>query len=310
MNRHELVKAARLYYVEGVNLTQIASRLRVSPATVSRMLGEARRSGIVEIRINDEHADSSELEIAVERRYSLSECLVVAISDGATARYRRVAGKVAGILSRIVGPGSLVGVSWGQTLKSVAEHLSFDRAPGADAVPILGAMGTVETGIYPNAIAREFAGRLGGKSYLVNVPAIVDSATVRKSIEPETSARHARNKWSKVSTVLLSVSGLGADASVSKYRIIQSDELRTLRKSGVVCATNFTMLDEDGHEVASAFRDRLFGMGLDDLLAVRNRIVIAFGENKVHAMRAALRGGIATILVTDVESAHALADDD
>ena len=46
-------RAARLYYVDELNQAAIADRLTVSRPTVSRLLAEARRVGIVQITVHD-----------------------------------------------------------------------------------------------------------------------------------------------------------------------------------------------------------------------------------------------------------------
>jgi DNA-binding transcriptional regulator LsrR (DeoR family) len=48
-----LLAAARLYYLEGQSQADIATRMGTSRSNVSRMLTEAQKQGIVEIRIND-----------------------------------------------------------------------------------------------------------------------------------------------------------------------------------------------------------------------------------------------------------------
>ena len=57
-----LVAAARLYYVEGRSQAEVADALQTSRSNVSRMLTEAQKQGIVEIRINDPAGRVHELE--------------------------------------------------------------------------------------------------------------------------------------------------------------------------------------------------------------------------------------------------------
>ena len=52
--RELLIKAARMYFLDNRSQDDIARVLETSRSNVSRMLGAARRLGIVEIRIEDE----------------------------------------------------------------------------------------------------------------------------------------------------------------------------------------------------------------------------------------------------------------
>jgi deoxyribonucleoside regulator len=47
-----LAEVARLYYLNHLTQQHIAERLRVSRSKVSRMLSEARASGLVDIRVH------------------------------------------------------------------------------------------------------------------------------------------------------------------------------------------------------------------------------------------------------------------
>ncbi len=51
--REALVKAARMYFLDGCSQQEIAAALGTSRSNVSRMLAAARHQGIVEIRIVD-----------------------------------------------------------------------------------------------------------------------------------------------------------------------------------------------------------------------------------------------------------------
>ena len=49
----QMAEAARLYYLHRHSVDEVARALQVSPATVSRLLRDARDQGIVEIRVRD-----------------------------------------------------------------------------------------------------------------------------------------------------------------------------------------------------------------------------------------------------------------
>jgi deoxyribonucleoside regulator len=302
----QLAKIARLYYEGGLTLRQIAKRMATSIATVSRSLSAARAAGIVDIRIHDPLADHHELEMLLESTYGLRECLVVPDSSQEESTYRSLAHALGALLPRLLRPGMLLGLSWGQTLKAIAEFLQEDRRLGVDTVPAVGAMGVVETGIYPNAIAKTFAEKLGGRSYLINTPAIFDSRRMRVSAERESHFQPIRRLWDRLDALLLSVSGLDESASVVRHRILPRRDIEELRSIGVVCATNFIMLDGTGKEAKSDLDGRMLRVGLDTVLKTTHRVLIACGIRKQEAIRAALAAQIATVLLTDLETARRL----
>ena len=53
-DRSALVKAARMYFLDGQSQDEVARALGTSRSNVSRMLSAARAQGIVEIRVHDQ----------------------------------------------------------------------------------------------------------------------------------------------------------------------------------------------------------------------------------------------------------------
>lgn len=299
-------KISRLYYLEELNQKAISEKLNISLATVSRNLTRAKERGIVEIVIHDTRADESELEVGIEKQFRLKECVVTHSFEKRENTLRDMGQVVGEVLSRVLHPGDTFGVSWGETLRAVADNLAVDRPRDVNVIPIIGAMGEVETGIYPNAIAASFAQKLGGKNYLINAPAVLDSEEIRDSIERDRNFAGVRAWWNQLTAAIVSVSSVEDDTSVSRYQVFTTRELGQLRQFGVACATNFNFVDANGASVTTEIDRRMIKMNLDELRAIRNVILVACGEEKVAPIRAALSAGFADILVVDRDTAHAV----
>jgi deoxyribonucleoside regulator len=217
-----------------------------------------------------------------------------------------MAKRVTELLSRILRRGDTLGVSWGETLKTISENLGRIGLNEVGVVPIIGAMGTVETGIYPNSIARGFAECIDGKAYLMNTPAVVDNKEIRDFLTRDSNFQMVRHIWKKLKVALLSVSALDEDTSVFKGGIFSAEELRTFRESGGVCATNFTILDRLGKKIETPIAQRIVNLPFEELLQVQHVVLVAAGKHKIEPLRAALEGGVPTVLITDLECAEAL----
>jgi DNA-binding transcriptional regulator LsrR (DeoR family) len=305
-----LAKVARLYYLEDMGQRQIAEKLGVSVASVSRSLARAKELGLVHISIDESStASSPALEVEMERRFGLRECMIVPRLDSPELTYHAMAKAMGTLLSRVLKTGDILGVSWGETLKAIGEYMPRLSKVHNDVVPIIGAMGRIETGVYPNSIARSFAEKLGGSAYLINTPAIVDSPAIRQSVMKDSNFEHMRRLWRRLSAVVLGVSGLDADTSVYRGGIFTKTDLARMRARGGVCATNFSILDGQGREVATAFSDRILSLTLSEMKELRTVVLVAAGDAKVAPLRAALRGAFAHALVTDLECAKALLGD-
>ena len=71
------VRAAWLYYIEGLTQAEIASRLRLTRLRVNRLLAVARESGLVSIAINSRLQSCMKLERALVRGFGLRDAIVV-----------------------------------------------------------------------------------------------------------------------------------------------------------------------------------------------------------------------------------------
>ncbi len=305
-DRSYLARIARLYYLEDLSQQHIARRLKISIATVSRALRRARVLGIVTIRIDETFEGAGELETALERRWDLEECVVVPEFDTLERTYQHMANAMTDILRRLVHSNDTVGVSWGVTLKTIGENLGSIKGHEVKVIPIIGAMGEVDTGIYPNSIAREFAAHLSGTAYMVNIPAVVDDQSIRDSMVRDSHYRSIREMWRGLDIAIMSVSGLDEDTSAYRSGIFSSRELEALRRRGGACATNFTILDSAGRVLDDPIAGRILGIPFSELEAIPQVIVAAAGAKKGDALRAALNAGIVKRLVTDVECATAV----
>ena len=69
---------------------------------------------------------------------------------------------------------------------------------------------------------------------------------------------------------------------------------------------NFSVLDGEGAVLENPISDRIIHLSFGRLSGVDHVILVAAGEHKTEPLRAALRSGVVTRLVTDAECAQAL----
>lgn len=71
-----LIKAAELYYRDGLSQQEIAKKLHTSRTSISRALIQARNEGYVQIRIQYPEQSDLALERKLEEKYGLTEALI------------------------------------------------------------------------------------------------------------------------------------------------------------------------------------------------------------------------------------------
>ncbi len=124
------LRAATLYYLDGLTQAEIASRLGVSRPTAGRLIARAKAKGLVRIEVvvppdmrDDLHADE---ERELEQRFGLTEAVVAGhgIDVGAPARpaaFASVGRAAAALLMRRLSPNDVLGFTWGPEQVAVAD---------------------------------------------------------------------------------------------------------------------------------------------------------------------------------------------
>ncbi len=302
----QLAKIARLYYLEGLPQRDIAKRFNISIASISRALTRARELGIVSIEIKSDDEGFQAQESAIEMHYGLDECVLTRSHESLENSYVAMAEALSDLLPRLLPRSGVLGVSWGETLRAVARQLKPATNLVADAIPIIGAMGTVETGIYPNNLAGVFADKLGGRAYLLNAPAVYDSPDLARQMMESSTFDSVRETWNRVDVALVGTSGINEDTSMARQGIVAEAELAALAEAGAASAVNFSFFDDMGKPIDHEIGRRILNMPLETLKRVPHVVLVAGGFVKISAIRSALRSGVISVLVTDIETARAL----
>ncbi len=301
-----IAKLARLYYADGIKQQELAKKLSLSKSTVSRYLSIARERGYVKIAVHDPFASTSEIEIEIERKYNIKECIVVPSSLNSASIVLDLAKRVGHYLSRTMQPGELLGLGWGETLRAVAENLHMEQPLKINVIPSIGAIGEIASGVYPNAIAAAFAEKLGARTYLVNTPAVLDTEEARQIVEADRSFQNTRRLWSIMNTALLGASDIGEHCSLVRRHAVTPEALEELREEGVFCTMNHNFFDTEGRIIESKVGRRSISMKVHELKRLRDIAVVAFGPEKVPTIHAILKGRHVNALLTDENTAAAV----
>ena len=303
-----LVRAATLYYLDGKSQAEVAEEIGVSRSNISRMLTDARRFGIVDIRINDPFGRAFTLENALLDKYGLRECRV-APSGAADTELSRVGALGAQwLMERLPAKGS-VAVSWGASVQAVVDEMPDDPThPDIEILPLVGGLSAVDSTRDGNVLVRLLATKLGARHRRLYAPAVVESRESRDAFLNEASIRTVLDASKQVNIALVGVGSVGTGASsvIIDSMLPDVDQRRDFLASGAVgdCCTRF--FDSEGNQVDHVVNDRVIAVGLDDLRAIPTVAAVAAGAQKALALHSALRGNLFNTLIVDSELATEL----
>ena len=302
-----LYKIARAYYEDDLTQEQIGKRLGLSRIKVSRLLSRAREEGIVQIAVVSPLASHTDLEGQLEARYGLDEAIVVSPTDqGGSDVIRSLGPAAAACLVRRLQGNEVVALTWGTTLLAVVDALPVQRWPQMRVVQMLGGLGQPEADVYGADLARRMAEAFGAKLRLIPSPGIVSSRVVRDALlaDPQISDTLALGAHADVALV-----GIGRPTPgsvVVQAGILDPEALAALQARCAVGDIALRFFDVDGEPVTHEVDERIIGPTLEQIREIPQVIGVAGGADKVDVIRAALRGGLLDVLVTDEESAGKL----
>jgi DNA-binding transcriptional regulator LsrR (DeoR family) len=305
-----LAEVAHLYFEKGEDQSAIARRLRVSRSSISRLLTQARRQGIVEIRIHYPLALAHESGDALRERFGLKEALVLrSARPGASDTKTQLARLAARYLEEHIAPGDVVAISRGTTLHSVVEQ--FNAAPRRN-VRVVQLVGTLRVASAPGDdanLARALAQKVGGEYYNLTAPLFVENVETRRALVQEPAIRQVLDLARHANLALVGIGALDRrSSSILKKKLLPAAQIQELRQGqavGEICSQYF---DTDGCIVSRELSERTLAVELDALRAGPCVVGVAAGIHKVKAIRGALRGGYLGVLITDEPTAQHILD--
>lgn len=303
-----LADVGYMYYNQGLNQTQIADQIGVDRSMVSRMLSEARKQNIVEIRINRPLSNDRFLEESLTSHFNLHRAYVLSDSSGDYQQLlQRLGSAGAAVLKETLAPDMVLGLSWGTAVSAVVDVVETDEPIPLRIVQLVGAMGAQNRVYDGPGLVQRLGQKLGCEGYFLNAPFLVD--------DPEMAGALLENQNIQEAITLarqcdLAVVGVGSTepqfSSFYKAGYVPLRDLNDLRAVGMVgdvCGRHFNL---EGETPELEFHKRIVTIGKQDLRAIPYRMGVAGGIGKVKPILGALRAGYLNILITDNNAAERL----
>ena len=180
-SREMRVRAAWLYYVEGLTQQATAKLLKINRVQVTRLLAEARKRGEVDIRINASISSIIEVERAVEHAFGIAKVIIAPMASEELDPTKAIASIAGQFISNYVQSDMKIGVGWGRTLYSTLPHIRGSDLEKIRVISLLGGISQAKR-FNPAEFAWQFTELFNGEGYLVPAPALVDSAETKHAL--------------------------------------------------------------------------------------------------------------------------------
>jgi DNA-binding transcriptional regulator LsrR (DeoR family) len=302
------VRAAWLYYMEGLTQAEIARRLGTTRLRINRILVDARRNGLVDITLNSELASCAALEQELIRDFHLKAAVVVP-TPGDEELIPDVLGRAAAhFVSHYLASHKVrgFGIGWGRTLREMVRHMRAGRYPD---LCVNSMMGGLTRGLEINTfdIVSELARRLNSQCQYLAAPIYAGSPESRDTIMEQDVFRDAFRRIETNELAVLSVGDVTRRSMLVRYGLPEDVGIAELRAAGAVCDIIGQFIDECGRPIEHALNRRAIALPLRDLSPATTVVFAAGGRHKIRALAAVLRGGFGSVFVCDEATARAAA---
>ncbi|TCR81570.1 sugar-binding transcriptional regulator [Rhizobium sp. BK376] len=301
------LRAAWLYYNQGLTQKEVAEQLGISRTTVIRLLDEAMRRSEVQIWINEAIDDCVELAIKLERAYGLDEAIVVPTppNSSADAQAKCVGLALGQFLTEAIPDNYTIGVGWGRTMTASLSSFRPPRRDNCKVVSLLGGIVAVQQ-TNPIDYTWRLASQLGAECYMFLAPLLVDSIETKRNLIEKCGLEAIYRLAENLDLAIVSCGDIGPHSTSLSEGFISKQELDQLIDAGCVCDTMFNFLDADGNSIDHSINSRVMSVDLDTLKKAKHIVLSSGGAHRAMAIRATIRRIGCNTLITDESAAVAL----
>lgn len=307
-----IARIAQMYHVEGQRQAAIASHLRISQATVSRMLKKAQEEEIVRTTVVAPSGTYGDLEAGLRNRFDLPEAIVVECTeDRDGAIMARIGEAAAHFLEATLQQDEIIGVSsWSETILRMVDNIHPMKSGKAKyVVQTLGGMGDPSVQMHANQLTTRLARLTGAEPHLLSAPGVAQSREARLVLLGNSFIRSTMDMFGRITLAIIGIGAIEPSGMLARSgNVFSSRELADVVEAGGVGDMSLRFFDAKGLPVKGPLDERVIGITLEELSKVDRVIALAGGQSKTEAIRGALHGGVIDLLITDKFTARRLVD--
>lgn len=296
----QIIRAAELYYQRNLTQQKISEMMGVSRPTVSRLLEEAKKQGLVEIKVHTPVSLDSQLSETLRKKLNLKDVLVADIEDmDPEISLSKVAEVASLYFSSILKADSIIGISWGRTIKAFVDALDEVSFPESTVMQIVGGLGGGNPEIDGQELAFKMARKLSCAYHYIHAPAILSNSEIVRELMEQKPIKELLFKAESANIYLSAIGSFEEEeSSIQRSGYLDVAEKESLCQLGAVGHLLAHPIDENGEEI-SLFHERILSIPLVQLQNAEWSIGIAATSIKARALLAAIKGRYFNVIIVD-----------
>ncbi|MBN2072994.1 MAG: hypothetical protein JW770_03495, partial [Actinobacteria bacterium] len=270
-----MLRVAKLYYKDNLDLKAIADKFDFSVSKVSRLLKESRRAGLVRITIDEYSSHFNSIEEELEKKSGIDEVLISpAELNNEENIIKNISSIAAEYFNRIIPGHKTFAFSWGKTLSEMSKKIICNRTPDILLIPAMGGIGQIKADYNPNFIVKLISEKLNCNYLQLNSPIIVEQKGLKEKLLSEKSINEIIEKIRLSEVIFTCIGPLENNIRLLQSNIISREGFQELIKSkavGEICGRFFN----SGGDIANAELDnKTIGIEFNDFLKIKRKVAV------------------------------------
>ena len=307
VSKEQLFRILKEHYILDMSQKEIARLEKLSTATISRLIKDAKAQGYVKIELNLPDNSVPELEKKIRDKYGVGFVSVTRVQvENEDMIIHDVAQPFSDYLFSIMRDGDVIGLSWGRTLCKMALDLHVKEPRDVTFVSLSGGVtiNVTETGV--EQTVRRFAEAFDAQGYAFPLPAYLSNELMKEAVLSDEQFSELFEMIRKAQIAVFSVGPLNTNSLLYESGYFSYDEMAELVQRGFVGDICGRLIRSDGEYEKDGDYTHSVGITLEALKEKKHKMCVVTKPDKASVLDSALRGGFIDELFVDERTAERL----
>ncbi|MGX7025211.1 sugar-binding transcriptional regulator [Vagococcus hydrophili] len=298
-NESLLVKLCEDYYLNDINISELAKKYDLSRYRVMKYIEEAKEKQVVTISINSPHARNYDLENIFKKYFSTTNVYILKDTEDVSNQDLFFSKFVADYTQSFIQQSKIVALSWGDSVFKVIDQFKKTQREDLVFTQFIGEIGKYNSLAGSTRLVQKAADCYESSYLTLSIPLYIINDTARElmSLEPLmaktlSTAAHAD----------ILISGIGTPSSIESVDSWNNHKNLLFPNMNECVGFLYGRPFNDQGEFINS-EDKTFGLTLKEVFVINKRIGICNSKFKSVACLGALRGHFFTDLFLDEKTA-------
>jgi DNA-binding transcriptional regulator LsrR (DeoR family) len=299
-------RAAWLYHAKGMRQDEVARTLNLSRQNVQRLIALAASEHLIRFQLVHPLANAIQLADRLTERFGLHHVEVVPSTGAPLEDTASVAAAAAFHLETLFQQTEpvTIGIGGQRVLREASLRIPAMHRPMHRLVSLMGSITRQGRAGHYDVIMR-LSERIGAQCFPLPMPVVANTVEEKTVLQAQTAFRAGLSLVDEADLLMMGIGWIGPGAPLHRDGFITDAELEEVRNAGAVGEIMGNCFDAEGRLMRVGYAERLTSYALP-VPAKRLTVITQCGEERVPALRAALRGRLANGLITDEDTAGRL----